>query len=246
MQICVCTWVRRSRRAILVYAESHMGSIYNRILTGRATNNPHNRAVECSICRQHLDDSDKAKLVWCTHEFHAACINQWVRANDGIASTTCPMCRTPIRAKWEWVHVTNRDNDKCVVIEELGRATYYLNRHSRVAFTAVVSLVHVEDLYTSIREHLGRGRYQFTLEAHLDESDQASCACAIHASSERRPVVIDALRTLMLFPDTTSSRAAGCVWAGLYSRPTTHATVVIDLMRKVDTHAIDWIWNKMH
>ena len=32
------------------------------------------------------------KLLNCNHDFHANCVNRWLRSND-----TCPLCRAPQR-----------------------------------------------------------------------------------------------------------------------------------------------------
>ena len=47
--------------------------------------------VQCSICMEMIDRTDK-KTLNCNHDFHADCVNRWLRSND-----TCPLCRAPQR-----------------------------------------------------------------------------------------------------------------------------------------------------
>ena len=49
--------------------------------------------VQCSICMEMIDRTDK-KTLTCNHDFHAGCINTWLRTKD-----TCPLCRAPQRVE---------------------------------------------------------------------------------------------------------------------------------------------------
>lgn len=49
----------------------------------------------CSVCLTELADGDMVRvLMVCTHCFHTACIEPWLRERD-----TCPLCRAPTTAK---------------------------------------------------------------------------------------------------------------------------------------------------
>jgi hypothetical protein len=49
-------------------------------------------AAVCAICLAGLE-SGVVELCSCSHAFHAACIDAWVRSGDDVA--TCPLCRAP-------------------------------------------------------------------------------------------------------------------------------------------------------
>lgn len=49
-----------------------------------------NANMECSIC---FEEIKRGKTLTCGHEFHAKCINQWVKVGR---NRNCPMCRTYI------------------------------------------------------------------------------------------------------------------------------------------------------
>ncbi|NP_001151016.2 zinc finger, C3HC4 type family protein [Zea mays] len=54
-------------------------------------------AAVCAICLAGLEQGDfqaVVELCGCSHAFHAACIDAWVRSGDGAA--TCPLCRAPM------------------------------------------------------------------------------------------------------------------------------------------------------
>jgi len=50
-------------------------------------------AAVCAICLAGLE-SGVVELCSCSHAFHAACIDAWVRSGDDAA--TCPLCRAPM------------------------------------------------------------------------------------------------------------------------------------------------------
>ena len=47
------------------------------------------KKFECSICMEMIERDNK-KTLNCNHDFHANCVNRWLRSND-----TCPLCRAP-------------------------------------------------------------------------------------------------------------------------------------------------------
>ena len=49
-----------------------------------------------------IDRTDK-KTLNCNHDFHADCVNRWLRSND-----TCPLCRAPQREEPERQTVSSR------------------------------------------------------------------------------------------------------------------------------------------
>ncbi|CAN6372642.1 unnamed protein product [Urochloa humidicola] len=45
----------------------------------------------CSVCLAELQDGEVVRMLMpCTHYFHAACVDKWMRKN-----ATCPICRAP-------------------------------------------------------------------------------------------------------------------------------------------------------
>lgn len=54
-------------------------------------------AAVCAICLAGLESGDLetvVELCSCSHAFHDACIDAWVRSGDDDAAT-CPLCRAP-------------------------------------------------------------------------------------------------------------------------------------------------------
>jgi hypothetical protein len=45
----------------------------------------------CTVCLEPLTCDEPKKLLDCSHLFHQACINSWLKH-----SPTCPNCRTPV------------------------------------------------------------------------------------------------------------------------------------------------------
>ena len=52
---------------------------------------------ECSICLNPMETSysNEISQLCCSHTFHRACIDQWVRSRESMANR-CPMCRVRI------------------------------------------------------------------------------------------------------------------------------------------------------
>jgi len=48
-------------------------------------------ALNCAICLQDFVDGDELRILPCTHEFHVACVDQWL-----VTKKTCPLCRKRI------------------------------------------------------------------------------------------------------------------------------------------------------
>jgi hypothetical protein len=44
--------------------------------------------AECCICLSPYDDGVELREIPCTHHFHSACIDKWLRIN-----ATCPLCK---------------------------------------------------------------------------------------------------------------------------------------------------------
>ena len=48
----------------------------------------------CSICLEPLAGGDEARTLPCFHEYHAVCIETWLRTGRG-GCLTCPICHHP-------------------------------------------------------------------------------------------------------------------------------------------------------
>lgn len=49
-------------------------------------------AADCSVCLSEFEDGDGLRLLpKCSHAFHVACIDTWLRSH-----TNCPLCRAPV------------------------------------------------------------------------------------------------------------------------------------------------------
>eukprot|EP00123_Amoebidium_parasiticum_P020203 comp44865_c0_seq1/m.47523 comp44865_c0_seq1/g.47523 ORF comp44865_c0_seq1/g.47523 comp44865_c0_seq1/m.47523 type:complete len:190 (-) comp44865_c0_seq1:897-1466(-) len=48
----------------------------------------------CSICLEDFVESDKLHWLPCSHVFHAACIDEWIKGNH----LACPVCLTPAKS----------------------------------------------------------------------------------------------------------------------------------------------------
>jgi len=51
--------------------------------------------TRCGICLYPFAKGEKLKTLHCKHEFHSACIHQWLLMGDG--QCFCPMCRTCVK-----------------------------------------------------------------------------------------------------------------------------------------------------
>ena len=45
----------------------------------------------CIFCQDEYAEGDSVRTLPCAHAFHAACVDEWLRAND-----SCPMCKRPV------------------------------------------------------------------------------------------------------------------------------------------------------
>ena len=46
----------------------------------------------CAVCLETFEDGDTVRLLpRCAHEFHAACVDRWLKKRDA-----CPVCRRSI------------------------------------------------------------------------------------------------------------------------------------------------------
>jgi hypothetical protein len=52
-------------------------------------------SIECSICIDDLKEGDTAVFLPCKHWFHEECVVLWLKEHN-----TCPICRTPIEARY--------------------------------------------------------------------------------------------------------------------------------------------------
>uniref|UniRef100_A0A0E0M0M3 RING-type E3 ubiquitin transferase n=1 Tax=Oryza punctata TaxID=4537 RepID=A0A0E0M0M3_ORYPU len=53
------------------------------------------RQFDCAVCLCEFDGGDRLRLLpLCSHAFHAACIDTWLRS-----SSTCPLCRAALSAR---------------------------------------------------------------------------------------------------------------------------------------------------
>ncbi|CAI5524222.1 unnamed protein product [Closterium sp. Naga37s-1] len=48
---------------------------------------------ECTVCLSDCNEGELVRALPCAHRFHVSCIDHWL-----AATTTCPMCRTDLRA----------------------------------------------------------------------------------------------------------------------------------------------------
>jgi hypothetical protein len=46
---------------------------------------------ECAVCMESFSAGDEVRVLPCNHEFHVACVDQWLRMRS-----TCPLCRSNI------------------------------------------------------------------------------------------------------------------------------------------------------
>lgn len=62
---------------------------------------------ECSICWNDFTETDEIVVMTCDerHQFHTACIEQWVRQG----SKSCPICRTEIGSSMEMASSSQRN-----------------------------------------------------------------------------------------------------------------------------------------
>lgn len=77
--------------------------------------------TSCSIC---LDDLDRnIKQLSCKHQFHAKCINEWIKRQR-----TCPMCKTPVPLSTkEVVHQLLKPSlFKCYIFSVLTGGSMYI------------------------------------------------------------------------------------------------------------------------
>ncbi|XP_062182199.1 probable E3 ubiquitin-protein ligase ATL45 [Phragmites australis] len=52
------------------------------------------REATCGVCLSELADGEAVRVLpACMHYFHAACVDEWLRAR-----ATCPLCRAPLTA----------------------------------------------------------------------------------------------------------------------------------------------------
>ncbi|KAI8333288.1 hypothetical protein EDC96DRAFT_526073 [Choanephora cucurbitarum] len=67
--------------------ESQMAALKRRMLTQQELLDGYS-SNECTICTETYDDKLELTELPCSHEYHSACIRQWLRINS-----TCPICR---------------------------------------------------------------------------------------------------------------------------------------------------------
>jgi hypothetical protein len=48
---------------------------------------------ECAVCMESFGPGEEVRVLPCNHEFHVACVDQWLRMRS-----TCPLCRSDITA----------------------------------------------------------------------------------------------------------------------------------------------------
>ncbi len=51
-------------------------------------------SIDCSICLQKFNKSDKINILICKHQYHENCIKEWLVNNN-----SCPLCRSLIPIK---------------------------------------------------------------------------------------------------------------------------------------------------
>lgn len=44
--------------------------------------------VSCAVCVSHMESQQLVRVLPCKHEFHASCVDKWLRNHR-----TCPLCR---------------------------------------------------------------------------------------------------------------------------------------------------------
>ncbi|MCO5578146.1 hypothetical protein L7F22_031984 [Adiantum nelumboides] len=65
---------------VMTILGSTQGATEERVLPAEET--------ECCICLSSYDDGVEIRELQCSHHFHCACIDRWLRMNS-----TCPLCK---------------------------------------------------------------------------------------------------------------------------------------------------------
>lgn len=47
---------------------------------------------KCVICIEEFAENDELKILFCTHRFHASCLDNWLKN-----SIRCPICKRDVR-----------------------------------------------------------------------------------------------------------------------------------------------------
>jgi hypothetical protein len=51
----------------------------------------------CAVCQCEWEKDDQVRVLPCEHQFHTACIDQWLRKHRA----NCPLCKKDVRQDWE-------------------------------------------------------------------------------------------------------------------------------------------------
>ncbi|MCL7046343.1 hypothetical protein MKW94_020835 [Papaver nudicaule] len=84
------THVSKSKRATGLSSEE-VNCLPQEIFSNKVESEVNSEAAECSICLEKFGEGDRLICLPCSHRFHLACLDPWVRRCGD-----CPYCRTTI------------------------------------------------------------------------------------------------------------------------------------------------------